>query len=311
VASSHPHRLATIDIGTNSIKLLVADVVNGRVKTRTFRRKTTRIGTGLERSGRIRRDRLSASIDVIAAFERTARREGASHTFAFSTFALRKAVNARETLARIARETGMSVRVISGREEARFAYLSARARLVRPRPGTLMLDIGGGSLELALSLSGSVVRASSLPLGALLLTERFISTDPIDPAEYAALGRHANRHLSRWFKASPVPHPGRLDVVASGGSITTLSDMTHPTGRSSGRISDHELHRLESRCLALTIAGRKRIRGLPSDRADIIPAGIAVVRTVLRLSRKRVVTVNEGGVREGVLIHLSENRLRW
>ena len=305
-------RLAAIDIGTNSIKLLVADVSTGRVDPVAFRRETPRIGAGLDRSGRVKRENLANAIDVVRRFARIAQHNGAAKTFAFSTYALRVADNAGDVVRLIERRAGIRVRVLSGREEALFSYLSAGANLSLRLPGTLLFDVGGGSIELVLARSGSIERSSSLPLGALVLSERFLRSDPIVPEEYEALRRHATSRLSRWFSSTDLPAPARFDVVASGGTITTLQAMSLPHARSAEvTVSYGDLRRLERRCLALTTAQRSRLRGLPSDRADIIPAGIAVVLEILRLSRKRVLKVNAGGVRDGALIHLHRNRLRW
>jgi exopolyphosphatase/guanosine-5'-triphosphate,3'-diphosphate pyrophosphatase len=302
-------RLAVIDIGTNSIKLLVADVSESGVRPVVVRAATTRIGAGTERSGRIRQENLAASIGAIGEFAVVARRHGSQPPFAISTFALRRARNAREVIAAIERRTGVEVRVLTGREEARYSYLSARAHLARPRQFTLTFDIGGGSLEFVLARSGEILRSTSLPLGALALKERFLDRDPIDGAEYAALRSYATSRVARWYRNGPQVEPHRLDVVASGGTVTTLQRMALFSGTGGTRqVSRATLVDLEACCLAVTTSARRRIRGLPADRADIIPAGIAVVLVILDVARKRVLQVNPGGVREGVLMHRFQTR---
>jgi len=295
-------RYAVIDIGTNSVKLLVA---GADLDTVHFDRQTTRLGKGLSAGGKVRKGSLDATIHTVRRFVESAQARGAAKVFAFSTYALRRAPTT--ALTRLERESGIAVRVLSGREEARFGYLSARAHIPRPKPWTLVCDVGGGSTELVLARSDRVLAAASRPLGALLLTERFIDTDPIDAAQFQRLVRHVEKNVGDWMAKRPPVAPARLDLVASGGSVTTVAAMlTSGEVVRSGALSE-----LERRCLALTTAQRRRMPGLPPDRADIIPAGIAVVRAVLRAAGKRSLRVNQGGVREGALIHLLRNNLEW
>lgn len=308
----HRDRIAAIDVGTNSVKLLVADVSAESVDPVVFRRETSRIGAGIGRTRRVKPANLTATTGAIARFVRAARRAGSSKTVAFSTYALRTAVNAPAVLRAIEQSAGIKVRVLSGREEARFAYLSACRHSSRSRPCALVFDVGGGSTELVLGCSGSVETWTSLPLGALALTERFLHADPISTREYDALCHYITRRLSKWFASTSLPEPARLGVVASGGTVTTARSMSMADSTSQhAPLTYAMLRSLEARCLALSTAQRKRLPGLATDRADIIPAGVAVVLAILRLARKRVVDINPGGVREGVLIHLAQNRLQW
>ena len=301
-------RVAVIDIGTNSVKLLVAGT--DRV-TVYFDRDTTRLGKGLSGGGSIRKGSLDATIRTVRRFAESARAHGAQKVFAFSTYVMRRAGGASEAIARLENEIGIAVRILSGREEARFSYLSARAHIPHPKPWTLVCDVGGGSTELVLAKSGRVLAATSRPLGALHLTERFIDTDPIDVGQFERLARHVEKSVGGWMEKRPAVAPSHLDLVASGGSVTTLAAMISGSWPGAGVVRSSDLAALERRCLELTTAERKRLPGLPSDRADIIPAGIAVVRAVMRAAGKRALRVNEGGVREGALIYLLQNNLEW
>lgn len=298
--------VAVIDIGTNSTKLLVGRARAGRVNTIHFARETTRIGAGLGRGHRIDAAAVARTVRVVRRFAVMARRHHAHSILAVGTYAFRAAVNGRETAARIARESGVPVRVLTGREEATLAFLSARSRMVRPRPYTFLIDIGGGSAQLVVAHHGRPWLIRSLPLGALRLTERHLHSDPIAPEEYRELTREIDTLVARvTSKFRDVP-PSSIDLIACGGSATTALDMAR-AGRRIDRRVLHPLARADARqleraCLRATIAERRRMPGLPADRADIIPAGIAVVLAFMTHVRKRSIQIGDGGVREGVIL---------
>ena len=314
-------RVALIEIGTNTTKLLIADTAAHGYRIRHAARRTTRIGRGLASGGRIVPSAVAANIAAIESLMRTVREHGCHMLFAYSTFALRRASNSSAVVRRLEKALGGTLRVLSGRAEARFAYLNARKHLALRRPHTVLVDIGGGSTELVVARRGSVVFARSIPLGALHLTERFIHTDPIGGGEFEALARHVDRRVASALRTAGVDciRPRDTDLVASGGAIGALSWVIAGS-LSSGRPAVSRLPRevrlgeaaeFLDRCLALPLAGRRRIRGLDPDRADIICAGLAVVLSVMRHMGKRVLLANPGGVREGALIHLIQNGYRW
>jgi exopolyphosphatase/guanosine-5'-triphosphate,3'-diphosphate pyrophosphatase len=301
------HRtVAMIDIGTNSAKMWVARVgTDGNVRPVHFAKATPRIGKAMT----VSRADVDATIEVLMKFVREAKTHRAESIFAFSTFALRRAKNASAVVKTIERKTGVRVRILTGREEAWYAYLSAARGLERPKPCTMVIDVGGGSTECVLAESGEVVSARSFAMGALHLTETYLHSDPVLDAEYVALTRRVRSVVSRAVSSLPGLEPSRVDMVVSGGTATTASAMAR--GRRAGTLRLGELRELESTCLRLSVAERRRIRGLPADRADIILAGLSIVRTFMEAVGKRVVRVNDGGVREGALIHLSRNNFRW
>lgn len=302
-------RCGLIEIGTNSVKCLIVDVTRRRPATVYFSKKTTRIGEGLKIDRRISKEALARSLEVIDTFGRKTRRARCDHVFCFSTYALRRARNSTDAVRKIERRVGYSIRVLSGREEARFAYISARAHLGRGRPNTVVLDIGGGSTELVVARKGRIAAARSLPIGALHLTERFVHDDPIGEEALSRMTHHLAQKLGSAFRSAGVDTdpPNTFDLVGSGGTVTSAAQMIdRPT-----RIRSADLRALLQRCSALPLARRRRLRGLEPDRADIIIAGLSVLAQALRLCNKRVLLVNPGGVRTGVLFHLIERGFRW
>jgi len=302
--------IAMIDIGTNSAKMWVARVgTDGSVRPVHFARATPRIGRAMTSTGKVSKAGIDSVVRVLREFVREAQIHRAERILAFSTFALRRARNASAVVSAVERRSGVRIRILTGREEARFAYLSAERAVVRRKPYTMVIDVGGGSTECTLARSRAILSARSFAMGALHLTERYLHSDPVTPEEYRTMTRRVRTVVSRAVAALPDLEPSQVELVISGGSATTASSMAH--GRRAGTLRLNELRELEATCLRLTVAERRRIRGLPADRADIILAGIAIVVAFMEAVRKRVVRVNDGGVREGALIHLASNNFRW
>jgi len=295
--------VAVIDIGTNSVKLLVARVQSGRVHPLHFDRATTRLGASLVRTHRIDNAAELRTLRALKRFTADARRLGAGDVIAVGTHAFRAAHNGREVAKRLERATGLRVSILSGSEEALAAFRSARAHLRRRLPVTVMLDVGGGSAELVVARADRVLRARSLPLGALHLTGLHLTTDPIDAGEFTALVRDATTRLARaWSPFADTPAANMALVVSGGASTTALAMAHHARGSSGPTLTRADLEQILDACLSRTIAQRMRLPGLPADRAEIMPAGVAVVLALLRVCGKRSLTVNDGGLREGVLL---------
>jgi exopolyphosphatase/guanosine-5'-triphosphate,3'-diphosphate pyrophosphatase len=224
---------------------------------------------------------------------------------AVGTYAFRAAKNGDAVARRITRHAGVPIRVLTGHEEATLSYLSVLMRLRRPKPYTFLIDLGGGSVEFVVAHRGRILRARSLPLGALRLTERHLHSDPITRAQRVIMEREIDVAVSRVIAPFRRVQPTKIDFVASGGTATTAFAMlaTHRTSRVSvARVTRAGLEKLADDCFARTLAQRKRLPGLPADRADIIPAGLAVVLAFMQHARKRTLAVSDGGVREGVLL---------
>ncbi|UCG51609.1 MAG: hypothetical protein JSW58_15715 [Candidatus Latescibacterota bacterium] len=316
-------KIALLEIGTNSTKLLIARPHTTEIfHVCHFSRKTTRIGRRLTQTRRISKRGVDENIDTIKAFATTIRQHRCQHVFAFATFAFRQARNAKPVLSRLEKALDAPVKILSGREEACFAYLSARVNLRLKNPLTVLADIGGGSTELIVAREGRVTHAKSLPIGALHLTERFVRSDPIGEDDFLLLSNFVDNVCNQAVAVTGIlgHKPDQMDLVASGGTIGSLALVIsgraafpkHDTSRGGpSRIAAREVRGFLNRCLELPLEKRKRIRGLEPDRADIICAGLAIVTSIMKATGKRVVYPNRGGVREGALVHLIQNGLRW
>jgi len=302
-AAPRRRRIGVIDIGTNSTKLLVGEVHDGDIRTVAFGRRASRIGEKLSGSGRISPAAAERTARDVSTLAKVAREHGSGTIVAVGTYALRTAANGEAIAKRIARAAGVPVRILLGEEEAALSYVSALLHIPNPKANTFVLDLGGGSVEFIAARRGHVVEAKSLPLGALRLTERHLHSDPPTTTERRALEREVDAAVARLTARFRRVPSARADFVACGGTATTAVTMLG--GRAYGtqatvRVS--ELRALAERCFELTIAQRKRLPGLPADRADIIPAGLLVVLSFARAVRKRAIVVSDGGVREGVLL---------
>ena len=313
--------VAVIDIGTNSVKVVVAACGANLPSEIKFAQEITRVGEGLTKTGEINASALLRTINAIGRFSHVVQQYDCEHIFAFATHAFRVAANGKDAAARIAHETSIEVRIVSGEEEAGYAFLSARKRIGQGKPHMYLIDIGGGSVDFVHGAGDEVITVRTLPLGALHLMERFLPSDPIAPEEFGALRAHVRRVVSLLFEGGDLSgprarlSPAQTALVASGGSVTTIKKMCDQSWVYSSvttpKIRIGEMRRLEAQCLALPLAKRKRLPGLEPDRADIIPAGLAVVIAFMEAADKRVAMVNPGGVRDGALIHLSQNNYRW
>lgn len=304
---STPRTIGVIDIGTNSVKLAVGHTANGRVVYTYSGREPTRIGRGLSSSGMISRDSIQRTAAAVSRLAADARRHGAVEIAAVGTYAFRAARNGRKAAQAISRHAGVPVQILTGSKEAAMVVRSVQARL-RPRRDLMVLDIGGGSAELIVTRGQLPVLARSVPLGAVRLTETFLHHDPIAPDEYLRMNEHVERAVMRLFTRVSARD---FDLVVSGGTATTAASVLgFPASDKGSAVSVALLRKLEVRCLSSTIAQRKRFRGLPPDRADIMPAGLAVLLVFAHHARKRSLRLIEGGVRDGVMLAMAERASR-
>jgi exopolyphosphatase/guanosine-5'-triphosphate,3'-diphosphate pyrophosphatase len=304
---STPRTIGVIDIGTNSVKLAVGHTAEGRVVYSYTARKPTRIGRGLASTGTIDVNTLRHTVRAVTRLVIDARRKGAVEVTAVGTYAFRAAVNGRAAAHAISRSAGVPVKILTGAREASMVLRSVQARL-RPRRDLMVLDIGGGSAELIVTRGQRAVLARSVPLGAVRLTEQFLHRDPIAPDEYLRMNEHVERAVMRLFTRVSARD---FDLVVSGGTATTaLSMLGLGRGDKGSSVRVAVLSELEARCVRSTIAQRKRFRGLAPDRADIMPAGLAVLLVFAHHARKRSIRLIEGGVRDGVMLAMAEKASR-
>jgi exopolyphosphatase/guanosine-5'-triphosphate,3'-diphosphate pyrophosphatase len=304
--------VAAIDVGTNTVRLLVAEAEGpGAYRVRHQEQAITRLGEGLEGTGRLAPAAIERTAAAVARYAETARRLGAVVVRAVATSAAREATNREAFLAAAA--AGCAVTVVDPEEEARLTTLGALHLLPRRGGRCLVIDIGGGSSEFTLTTGGAPRQSVSLPLGVVKLTERFFREDP-PPAE--ALGACAAYVREAVAAGVPFQPPLRsVEAIGSGGTATTLAalelqldpyDGDRVTGYrlAVGRIRD-QLRRLA----ATPLGARQRLPGLEPGRADVIVAGTCLLAEALDVLGFDGCTVTDGGLREGILLDTLARRL--
>lgn len=299
-------RIAAIDIGSNSIRQLIADVSSdGDIFVIDEMKAAPRLGAKVAKTHALQPDTMDAAIEALGRMALLARQYGAQRTEAVATSAVRDADNAELFLARVKRETGLRVRVLHGDEEARLCFRSALAHFELGSGRAVIMDIGGGSLELAASADGVVEHLASLPLGAIRMTERFLK-DGGGPKRVERLRRAVRKALKK--ELSTRDWRGAR-MIGSGGTFTNLAGIYLARQGLQEAKTVHgtvvprvELERLLDSMQEMTPDERAAIPGLNAGRVDIIVAGLAAVAEVMSRIEASEVAVSRYGIREGLLL---------
>ena len=306
-----PPRLAAIDVGSNTVLLVVAERRGGRLEPVVERAEITRLGRGVDASGRLSPEAIRDTVEALGRFAAEARALGAARIVCVATSAARDARNGAEFFAAARAIAGLTPEVISGEEEARLVYASAWRDFGLGGGDGLpaglplaVLDVGGGSTEFTWGDGPAPRGRVSLQVGAVRLTERHVSTDPISAADERRL-RDAAREALRPLAALAPPPGARLVAVA--GTVTTLAAVAqalpaYDAARVHGAaLSLDDVEALVARLAALPVAARAALPGMEPKRADVIVAGAIVVAEAMRATGFDRLTVSDRGVRWGLL----------
>jgi exopolyphosphatase / guanosine-5'-triphosphate,3'-diphosphate pyrophosphatase len=300
-------RFATIDVGTNSVLLLVADrTPDGLLQAVLERAEITRLGRGVDKSRRLSPEGMEATLQVLTAFADEARSLGAEGIAVSATSAARDAQNGAEFLAAAQERAGVTVEIISGELEAQLSFASAYLDFGREAAGPLLvIDIGGGSTEFIYGNSaGRVEFRHSYDVGSVRMTERFVRTDPLSSEET----RDIASFLQNTFATLPPPPPA-AELVGVAGTVTTLYALQHgiepydSTRVHGGTLTRAQLEQLVTRLCSMPLAQRQRLPGLQPKRADVIPAGAHILLEALRALGLDECRVSDRGLRWGLMAH--------
>ncbi len=296
--------VGAIDVGSNSVKLLVASKANGKVCTLAHRLAITRIGAGVSRGGKITLEAADRTLEVLSEYRALCDHLNCDRVVAVGTEALRVAKNAKDFVERCEFEADVRLKIISGTEEARLAFLGATADW----PGRTLasVEIGGGSTQVTIGRDGKATWRSSSPIGAVNLTQKELRSDPPTLQERSAALRAATRVL-------PKAPKGAGEVVGIGGTAATLAAILaarRDTTRIHGlRAVRDEVKALYQELVGMRLARRRLVPGLDPDRADILPAGLLILDVVLETLGARTVRISRHGLRRGVVLEaLSRGR---
>ena len=301
-------RVGAIDIGSNSIRLLVADfpAANGEQMVTVARAgEPCRLARGLDQTGRVDDEMAERAAQVAAEFARRARSLGAVSTVIGATAALRRAANGSEVAAAVGARTGIPVRILSGDEEARLVYQAVVLGLgsVARRSACIVFDLGGGSTEIVSGLGPQAGRWVSLPLGAVNLTERFIRANPATPSEITDIEQAVDESLMQQCAYMPESAPVFAGV---GGTVTVLASLDRGAGAYDPALIEGWLIRAErlevltTRVATSTQETRDGWPVLGRGRSDIVVAGALVVRVLARRFRSAGLVCSTHGLRYGL-----------
>jgi exopolyphosphatase/guanosine-5'-triphosphate,3'-diphosphate pyrophosphatase len=291
-------RVAAVDLGTNSTRLLVADVEGERLEELARELTITRLGEGVDERRRLLPVPIARVRNCLAEYRRTVEELGASRTLAIATSAVRDAENGEAFLGEIEWSYGFVTRLLDGGEEAALMYRGVAAGRP-PLDGTLIVDIGGGSTELVLGSNGTVGASTSLDVGCVRVTERFLASDPPSPSELAAAAAYVRSLLP--------PYEARA-AIGVAGTVTTLATLDlglaeyDPERTHGHRLPLASVERELERLAAMTLAERLRVPGIEPGRAPVIVAGIVVLREVMSAYGFDEIEVSERDILHGAAL---------
>ncbi len=291
-------RVAAIDVGTNSTRLLVADVEENRVQEVVRRLEITRLGEGVDSTRRLAPEAMARARRSLEEFRLLARELGAERALAVATSAVRDAVNGPAFLAGIERDYGFQTLLVSGDEEALLTFRGVSVgRAIEP--STAVVDIGGGSTELILGGPEGVCFHVSLDLGCVRMTERYLASDPPTEAELTRLAGETRALLPRLRPRAAIGVAGTVTSLAA----LDLGLAEYDPERVHGHVLtiaavEAQLERLA----ALPLAERRRVPGLQPERAPVIVAGAVILREILRRYGLEAIEASERDILDGVAL---------
>ena len=301
-------RVAAIDVGTNSVHMLVADVhPDGTLQVVEKAREQVELGRGGMSTNALAPDAMERGLAAMQSFATTLRSLGVEAVTAAATSAVREAKNGTEWTHRVRDTTGIHIRVISGQEEARLIYLGARNDLDFSKGYALLLDLGGGSAEVILADGSRPLCKKSLPLGHIRLTERFGSEDPPTDDTWRALRDHLRAELLPLRTDIP---PGRFGTfTGTSGAVRTLARMAALARGEPTPTHDHglvltraELKRLIGEFRRLKKARYSDLPGMDPRRRDTLPYAAAMVYETMRVFDAEKIVASERSLRDGLLV---------
>lgn len=300
-------RLGVLDVGSNTVHMLVVDAHPGARPLPAFSHKVElRLAAQLEDGNRLSEDGAKRLEEIVAESFRIAEDKGVEDFLAFATSAVRDAVNGEEVLAGIAERTGIETRVLSGESEARLTFLAARRWFGWSSGRLLLFDIGGGSLEMATGQDEEPEVAMSLPLGAGRLTRDWFSDDPPPADEVRALRRHVRaeiaRHAGKFLRSGGADH-----AVGTSKTFRQLARIAGAAPSSEGfyvkRFLKHsDVSLWAERLAAMTRDERARLPGVSEGRAGQMVAGAIVADAVMDLMGAERLEICPWALREGVIL---------
>ena len=309
---------ASIDIGSNTLRLLIGEVKNSRIADVCYERKITRLGTGVNQTGRLQDKNIEASLAVLREFSSIISRHGVKYVRAVATSALREASNSAIFIKKVFADTGISIEVISGEKEAELILKGLLLSLPESSHIThhplLIIDIGGGSTEWILyranqpaTATRSRVDMGSIPVGVIKLAGDFIKTDPVSEVDIKNLNNEIISFIDELKIRIGQNINRQTRFIGTAGTFTTLTSINLGLETYSRekihlyRLPLNRLQDMSKTLLSLPLDERKNVRGLEPERADLIIPGILFTIKIMEIFKFGELTVSDYGLLEGVL----------
>ena len=306
-------RLGAIDIGSNSVRLMVVEVLRGGAyRILDEEREPTRLGRSVSSLGRLDDDSIDRTVQALRTFKQIAAGYQVSALRTIATCAVREARNGPEFCRRVREEVGLEVEVIPGDREARLAFSSVQHAFDLSGKNAIVADIGGGSTEIIFATGGLIESIFSTPLGAVRLTEQFGLGEQAAPADLARLAEEVASCLKkRTTRPLFAPH----FMVGSGGTFTTLAELMMAAKKqvdipvAGYKVSQAEVRHLLDRLAKMPLRARRSMAGMTPDRADIILAGLTIIDALLTRFRVNTLVIHTRGVRDGLVREMIDDLL--
>jgi exopolyphosphatase/guanosine-5'-triphosphate,3'-diphosphate pyrophosphatase len=298
---------AAVDVGSNSVRLKIAKLRRGRLETVHEDREVTRLGQSVFRGGLLEPKAIAQTVKVLSRFHRSATSIGVDRVRVVATSALRDARNASSFLEWVRSATGWRPEIISGIEEGRLIHLGVLSNAKVNSSPLLLIDLGGGSCELTVSVDGQIRSMVSLPLGAVRLTEEFIQNDPPKKKELERMRQFIAEETGRWEQR--IRQRGMKMAIATSGTAETLAALAaNLNGTGAGRknyVSHAAMSRIVRELTKRNLAQRRTLQGLGPRRAEIIIAGATVYHELVERFDLPGFSYSPLGLRDGMLAQMA------
>ncbi len=307
---------ASLDLGTNTFRLLIAEVVNVDALVPVItRRAITRLGEGIYKNAYIQAKAIERSLNVLKDFSKTINHYKAEKVFAVSTSATRDAKNGKEFIYQVYKQTGIQVRILTGLEEAKLTLKGVFSVVDRAPTRSLVFDIGGGSTELILTEGNNIIKTASIRLGVVQLAESLITSDPPAARELSQLRYYINNSvvlsdITIDNSISQSSHASSMQsiLIGTAGTVTTLAaidqqmDQYNPLKINNYKLSRETIKKIYHQLISSPISKRRKIPGLEEGREDVIIPGTAIVLEIMDYFGFNKLIVSDAGILEGILL---------
>ena len=297
-------KIGAIDIGTNSMRLLVCDFINDELLNRKKFVNTTRIGKGVDEYGFISQEAIRRNIDALKELYKLSKSEGCDYIYCIGTSALRDSKNGDDFVRIAKEEIGIDIEIISGEEESNLGFLGV-LKGANENDDILVIDIGGGSTEFILGNMDGIKFSKSENVGALRMTEKFLTTDIVDNYEFDMMSEFIENEIRETLESLKEKHINKL--VGIGGTITSLSAINQELEVYSMEkihnsvVTIDDIENILQNLKKMTLNDKKSLKGLQSKRADIITAGVKILHIIMKKLELREIIVSEYDNLEGLI----------